>query len=191
MGNNGTSPKLYFAYGSNLWLRQMKRRCPTSTYKGLARLRDWRWIIYSRGYANVIPSHGDEVWGMIYALPPPDEAKLDVNEGVPFFYQKKMLNVEIWFEEAAGGENGDISQPGSQEEVLCYVDASRVEEAKPKEEYVHRINMGIRDARSKGMPKTYVDKYLRPFIPAEKAGGLEKDAKVKIFTANGEEIAVD
>ena len=102
-----------------------------------------------------------------------------------------MLKVEIWFEEAARGKNCDISQPGKWEMVLCYVDASRVEAAKPKDEYVHRINMGIRDARSKGMPETFVDKYLRPFIPAEKAGELERDAKVKIFTASGEEIAVD
>lgn len=194
MDNNETPSKLYFAYGSNLWLRQMERRCPTSTYKGLARLVHWRWIINTRGYANVISSHGDEVsevWGMIYALPPSDEAKLDINEGVPFSYQKQQLKVEIWFEESAGGKNGDTLQPGRWETVLCYVDATRVEEAKPKDEYVHRINMGIRDARSKGMPEAYVDKYLRPFIPAEKAGELERDAKVKIFTAKGEKITVD
>lgn len=190
MANTLTPQKLYFAYGSNLWLQQMDRRCPTSTYKGLARLSDWRWIINTRGYANVIPSHGDEVWGMIYALPPPDEAKLDVNEGVPFSYQKKALSVETWLGDAAG-TNVDISRPGKWETVLCYVDASRVEEAKPKDEYVHRINMGIRDARMKGMPEAFVDKFLRPFIPAEKAGELEKEAKVKIFTAKGKEIAVD
>ena len=86
----------------------------------------------------------------------------------------------------------DLSRPGKWDTVLCYVDASRVEEAKPKDEYVHRINMGIRDARRKGMPQAFVDKFLRPFIPAaEKAGELEREAKVKIYTAKGEEIAVD
>lgn len=190
MANTSTPQKLYFAYGSNLWLQQMDRRCPASTYKGLARLSDWRWIINTRGYANVIPSHGDEVWGMIYALPPPDEASLDVNEGVPFSYQKNALRVETWLADAAG-THVDLSQPGKWDTVLCYVDVSRVEEAKPKDEYVHRINMGIRDARRKGVPQAFVDKYLRPFIPAEKAEESEREAKVKIFTAKGEEIAVD
>lgn len=171
MASASSPQKLYFAYGSNLWLQQMDRRCPTSTYKGLARLFDWRWIINTRGYANVIPSHGDEVWGMLYALPPPDEAKLDINEGVPFSYQKKELSVETWFEDAAG-KNVDISRPGKWETVLCYVDVSRVDEAKPKDEYVHRVNMGIRDARRLGMPDAFVHKFLRPFIPADKAGEL-------------------
>ena len=53
--------------------------------------------------------------------------------------------------------------------MLCYVDASRVEGAKSKDEYVRRINMGIRNARRKGMPEAFVDKYLRPFI---QAGGV-------------------
>lgn len=101
-----------------------------------------------------------------------------------------MLRVETWFEDAAG-KNVDISRSGKWETVLCYVDASRVEEAKPRDEYVHRINMGLRDARRKGMPEAYVDKSLRPFIPAEKAGELEREAKVKVFTAKGEKITVD
>lgn len=191
MVNTGTTQKLYFAYGSNLWLQQMRRRCPTSTYKGLARLLQWRWIINTRGYANVIPSDGDEVWGMIYTLPPPDELELDINEGVPWAYEKQMLNVEVRFEDAS--KNGDISQPAINQTVLCYVDANRVLEAQPKGEYIHRINMGIRDAKKKGMPSSYVDKYLRPFVPAEEGNGeeLERLAKVKIFNAKGEGVVVD
>ncbi|KAL1648495.1 hypothetical protein SLS58_002250 [Diplodia intermedia] len=52
---------LYFAYGSNLWLDQMHRRCPSSVYLGVGRLHGsnssntgWRWIINERGYANVV-----------------------------------------------------------------------------------------------------------------------------------------
>lgn len=162
MANIGTTQTLYFAYGSNLWMQQMKRRCPTSSFKGLARLPHRRWIINTRGYANVVPSDGDEVWGMIYALLPPDEAGLDLDEGVPWAYQKQMLKVEVRFEDA--DKCGNTSQPF--QTALCYVDTNRVQEGQPNGEYVHRINMGIRDAK-KGMPSSYVDKYLRPFIPAE------------------------
>lgn len=66
------------------------------------------------------------------------------------------------------------------------MDYSRLEEAAESKGV-----MRIRDARSKGMLEAFVDKYLRPFIPAEKAGELERDAKVKIFTSMGEEISVD
>ena len=71
------------------------------------------------------------------------------------------------------------------------MDASRVEEAKPKDEYVLEINTGIRDARRKGMLEAFVDKYLRPFIPAEDVGELETETKDKDFTAKAAEIAAD
>ena len=38
MTNNIT---VYFGYGSNLWLDQMRRRCPDSKYIGVASLSDW------------------------------------------------------------------------------------------------------------------------------------------------------
>lgn len=103
---------------------------------------------------------------MFYALSPPDEAKLDTNEGA---YERQMPEVELWFEDAT--KNWDASQSGMYQKVLCYVDADRMQEAQPKVEYVHRINMGIRDAEKKGMPSSYVDKYLRPFVPAEAGNG--------------------
>ncbi|KAA8572454.1 hypothetical protein EYC84_003074 [Monilinia fructicola] len=53
------TPTLYFAYGSNLSLTQMKARCPNSTYYGLGVLQGYRWIINQRGYANIVsdPPH--------------------------------------------------------------------------------------------------------------------------------------
>ncbi len=180
------TPTLYFAYGSNLWLKQMALRCPSSTYLGLARLSHWRWIINHRGYANVVPSDGDEVWGMIYALPTADEESLDVNEAVPVAYGKQMLRAEVWFE--TKGKSGDTVQAGKQETVLCYVDDQRVEEDKPKQEYVHRMNMGIRDALGKGMPQAFVHKYLRPFIPEGNEVELEKKAVPKIFGPQNEKL---
>lgn len=48
---------LYFGYGSNLWLEQMRLRCPGSEYLGVARLDNFTWIIKEPGYANVIASN--------------------------------------------------------------------------------------------------------------------------------------
>ena len=38
MGNK----TMYFAYGSNLWLDQMSRRCPESKFIGIGFLNEWR-----------------------------------------------------------------------------------------------------------------------------------------------------
>ena len=82
-----TKQTLYFGYGSNLWQEQMALRCPGSQFVGIGRLAKYRWMINSRGYANVAPctvgTEEEEVWGLIYTLTSEDEDRLDVNEGVP------------------------------------------------------------------------------------------------------------
>lgn len=153
---------LYFGYGSNLSLTQMAQRCPSSPYLGVAILRDWRWMINARGYANVIPSPGDVVYGLTYALSKEDEARLDVNEGVPYAYVKRTMDVEFWAEGQTVGEEG-VVRIG-----LVYVDEKRVVEGRPREEYVGRMNRGIRDAVERGVPVGYVGRYLRRFIPDER-----------------------
>ena len=40
-----TCIRMYFGYGSNLWLDQVTRRCPKSKFTGLGRLRGWKWFI--------------------------------------------------------------------------------------------------------------------------------------------------
>jgi gamma-glutamylcyclotransferase len=151
---------LYFGYGSNLWLKQMSLRCPDSPYAGIAVLRDWRWVINERGYANVVPSTGDLVIGLVYNLAQKDEQRLDRNEGVPLDYVKKMLKADVTWVNGDGSEETEVT-------VLVYVDELRMKESTPNEEYVWRMNMGIADAVAKGMPTKYVDRYLRPFIRAE------------------------
>ncbi|KAF2786552.1 hypothetical protein K505DRAFT_330275 [Melanomma pulvis-pyrius CBS 109.77] len=197
-------PTTYFGYGSNLWLHQMALRCPTSKYLGVARLKGYRWIINARGYANIVEvedsdtennytnyedkesegkndddDNDDEkkyskvVFGLVYALQAKDEAKLDVNEGVPEAYTKEYLECEFW---AAGK---DVCVPRS---MLVYIDRKRVEESTPKKEYVVRMNHGIKDAVSLGVPEGYVKAVMRRFIPepeeeAERVAGRDPGVK--------------
>ncbi|KAJ7219518.1 Butirosin biosynthesis, BtrG-like protein [Mycena pura] len=154
---------LYFGYGSNLWIHQMNNRCPENKLLGTARLQDWRWIINGRGYANVIPSKGDEVWALLYELSPSDEASLDVYEGVPESYVKKTLSVE-YFGEGGYGEMRD-SDGRRLVDALVYVDVERVLDGPPKEEYIHRMNSAIADALTQGVPAAYIELHLRPCIP--------------------------
>jgi gamma-glutamylcyclotransferase (GGCT)/AIG2-like uncharacterized protein YtfP len=82
--------KYYFAYGSNIHLKQMKRRCPNSKYIGRARLADYRWHINERGYANVAEAEGHWVDGLVFEIDEADEARLDINEGVSKNAYSKM-----------------------------------------------------------------------------------------------------
>src|SRR5438045_576181 len=73
--------RLYFAYGSNLWLSQMALRCPSSRYIGSASLPGYRWQINERGYANIARVAPDaRVQGLVYDISPTDEERLDVHE---------------------------------------------------------------------------------------------------------------
>lgn len=183
-----TKPKrnLYFAYGSNLWLRQMAKRCPDSPYAGIARLDGWKFIINERGPATIVRAPNDHVYGLVYELAEIDEETLDINEGVPTYYEKRYLKMTVWY---ASGEDNDagvrpdvnINAPGEEAGALTYVDP-RTKEGKPREEYVFRMGMGIDDGLSKGIPKAYFDEYLRPWIPLKTKEELEAYAKPRVIT---------
>ena len=155
----------------------MKSRCPTSAYHSFGYLRDYRWIIGERGYANVIktprPTAGAAehvVYGMLYTLEPSDEEKLDVAEGVPDAYIKLELDISLESKDGGGDgkeERGNMDASGEVARALVYVDEKRLGEGVCVEEYVVRINRGVRDARSKGMGEWYVRECIRPFVREE------------------------
>lgn len=182
---DGVPPTTYFAYGSNLWLQQMANRCPTSTYLGVARLNHYRWIINDRGYANIVSSPAaaiadgndammDVVYGLVYSLLKDDEARLDANEGVPDAYTKEYLPVEFW---PLVQKTVDIQVKAQPAEMLVYIDRKRITESTPKKEYVYRMNKGIADALKMGIPRKYVDTYIRKFIPEVEDSGVEDLAR--------------
>ncbi|HHT9106877.1 MAG TPA: gamma-glutamylcyclotransferase family protein [Candidatus Wujingus californicus] len=140
--------KLYFAYGSNLWLKQMKERCPDYRVIGKGILKGYRLIVSSRGYANIIKSESDEVHGTVYEISDSDERSLDIKEGVQGgAYRKEMISVDVHSQSL---------------KCLIYVDPVE-NECKPKQEYIERINKGILDAE---LPSEYIERYVRKFIPA-------------------------
>jgi len=165
---------LYFGYGSNLWKKQMHSRCPSSKYLGIARLNGYRWIINKRGYANVVEtesekkddahSYDDEVWGLVYSLEQEDEDKLDGNEGVPISYTKEDLTVDYW-PAKEDGSAPDTEEKPAEIEMLVYINRELTKPHEPKEEYIYRMNMGIKDALKEGMPQGYVDQVMREYIP--------------------------
>ena len=148
MGHKMSNPSkiMYFAYGSNMCIRQMNDRCPNNSKIGIGQLSGYRWIISTRGYANVVKSSNDDVWGVIYEISIQDEAKLDGYEGVS---TKCYLK-----------ENLDILIDRRIKNCLTYVD-SITEVGIPSYTYSNTINEGILDSK---LPEEYVEKYLRPKI---------------------------
>ncbi|OTA98909.1 hypothetical protein M426DRAFT_68888 [Hypoxylon sp. CI-4A] len=183
-GNNGE--KLYFAYGSNLFSRQMHRRCPNSVPVGLAHLSGWTWLINERGYANIESdttqtkeseekAHTDGVYGVLYLLDAQDETILDKYEGVPSAYQKRFVDVILASDFLAPAsqvvghaEHRHQKKKGDTVRVLAYIDHKRILPAEPNFEYIDRMNDGIDEATKEwGLPQAYVDVIMRPFIPTD------------------------
>ncbi|RSL45893.1 hypothetical protein CEP54_014077 [Fusarium duplospermum] len=87
---------LYFAYGSNLHVAQMAKRCPSSVFIGTGTLPGYRWQINERGVANVVPADGSSVEGLVYLVNARDVRALDRSEGVARkLYQKHMLEIVL------------------------------------------------------------------------------------------------
>ena len=88
---------LYFAYGSNMDPRQIRRRCPSSRFEGVALLPDHElaFTLRSRrrrcGVANVIPKMDNSVLGVLYRINRTHDWKvLDLAEG--FRSDRKRAN---------------------------------------------------------------------------------------------------
>lgn len=83
---------IYFAYGSNLNLRQMKQRCPDARPIGVAKLPGHRLVF--RGVADVIPNRqGGSVMGVIWEITPRCLKELDRYEGYPHLYGRRYCTV--------------------------------------------------------------------------------------------------
>ncbi len=154
---------VYFGYGSNLSARTMKQRCPDSLFIGLAELKDWKWIINETGYANIIPSPGDVVYGSLCFLSKRDEMALDESEGVPWLYEKKTLPVKRVLTE--GERSSDWAGGDVQVHAVAYVDVQRTGVGKIEKEYIIWVKKAIDDGFAAGMPKEYAEKYVVPFLP--------------------------
>lgn len=87
--------RFYFAYGSNMSVAQMRRRCPPARPVGTGRISGWRFIINSRGTASIVRAAGGEVQGVVWRVTRDCMATLDVFEGlVKGHYVKQAVRVE-------------------------------------------------------------------------------------------------
>lgn len=136
----------YFAYGSNLCVRQMTQRCPDAVDPRPAVLGDHDWLINQRGVATVEPFDGNLVHGVVWHISDHDLATLDSAEGVPRRYRRDRLTVHT----------ADGPSP-----AWVYID-HRVNPGAPRPGYLERI---IDGAIHHKLPQRWID-FLRRWDPS-------------------------
>lgn len=117
---------LYFAYGSNMSIRQMDRRCPGASAIGAARLDEHAFRINIRTYATVVPSPGESVLGVVWELTPAHESALDRYEGIAenLYYRERQTVTFL--------------EDGQQRECLVYI-ATHDDIGRPRRPYIAGI----------------------------------------------------
>ncbi|KAI5807191.1 hypothetical protein EDC01DRAFT_608786 [Geopyxis carbonaria] len=175
--------KTYFAYGSNLWLPQMARRCPESLYIGRAVLAGYRIHINERGYANIVADATETVEGLCFLLSTDDEAALDESEGVSMLcYAKTELQVHLFqappnFHRrrvaeliqdvcylATDAQIRDEEGDGTKVSSLTYTSTLHVKDGTAKNLYKQTIAKGVQDALRLGVSPSYLEEKVEPLI---------------------------
>ena len=149
----------YFAFGSNLSLDQMRKRCPGHQLVGIAVLTNHRVVCNKKGdngldyYAGIVCSPGDEVLGVLYQLTEEDIASLDVSEGCKDGGRHYIRNEKDFL--VRSRETGQVIN------AFTYFVVEPVALKKPTSEYAAKIFKGCRDH---GFPKEYVKNLERWFL---------------------------
>lgn len=90
--------KLYIAYGSNMNVEQMKRRCRTAVAVAVGEVKDYRLRFYGRygsAVATIEEAKGSSVPVLVWKIRQNDEKSLDIYEGYPHLYRKEIIDVEV------------------------------------------------------------------------------------------------
>jgi gamma-glutamylcyclotransferase (GGCT)/AIG2-like uncharacterized protein YtfP len=138
---------MYFAYGSNMDLEQMKARCPGTRVMGVAHLSHYRMAFtrwsrsWKSGTADILPDFGKTVFGALYDLSLDDLKKMDKFADYPNSYIRQDVFVNF----------GDERLP-----ALTYV-ARRLGVFLPSKSYIGKM---VRGAESHEISEEYIT-YLK------------------------------
>ncbi len=168
----------YFAYGSNMNLRQMQERCSSPTVLGIARLPGYRVdfygdsAIWDGAQETVVPDRDTEVWGVLYELSFFDCEQLDMYQDVrfdgtgPYFhYPVDVINTEERIFDAR-----------------IYKKDKLGEEMPPSTDY---LNFIIQGAYEQGLPEGYIEVLQnRMTKPASYAVPMVRKSKYSYMNVN-------
>ena len=130
---------LYFAYGSNLNIFQMKRRCKDSKFLKKIKLKDFRLTFRSRyRAADIEPKKNSIVPGALFEISKNDEKKLDLYEDYPILYKKYYFTYYG-------------------KKVMTYTMVKKTKFTYPTERYLNVVKRGYKDCK---LEKKYLLKAL-------------------------------
>lgn len=127
--STGNSKKYYVAYGSNLHLGQMARRCPDSKVYGSGIIKNYRLVFY--GVASIEKSKTDDCPVGVWEISERDELNLDRYEGYPNLYRKENIEVVM--------DNGEVI------EAMVYIMNRSGQQSYPNQYYYDTILTGYHD----------------------------------------------
>ncbi len=119
--------KKYIAYGSNMNIEQMSRRCPNAKPIGKTVLKNYKLVF--KGVADIEKSESEEVPIVVWEITKECEKALDIYEGYPRLYRKEYVPILI---------------NGKTELAMVYV-MNYAKGAKPSEYYYNVIKQGYKD----------------------------------------------
>ena len=120
---------LYFAYGSNLNLFQMKRRCKDSIFLKKYELKGYRLNFRSKyRAADIEKSKNSFVPGALFEISKSDEKKLDIYEDYPILYKKLYFTYY-------------------NKTVMTYIMVNKTEFRYPTERYLNVVKRGYKDCK--------------------------------------------
>ncbi len=133
---------LYFAYGSNLNLFQMKRRCKDSVFLKKYELKGYKLNFRSKyRAADIEPKKNSIVPGGLFEISKSDEKKLDVYEDFPTLYKKHYFYYYG-------------------KKVMTYTMVNKSAFKFPTERYLNVVKRGYKDC---GLDNKYLQKGLSGF----------------------------
>ena len=133
---------LYFAYGSNLNLFQMKRRCKDSVFIKKYELKGYKLNFRSKyRAADIEKSKNSIVPGALFEISKSDEKKLDVYEDFPILYKKLYFTYYS-------------------KKVMTYIMVNKTEFRYPTERYLNVVKQGYKDCN---LNTEYLFKALNKF----------------------------
>jgi len=133
---------LYFAYGSNLNLFQMKRRCKDSFFLKKYELKGYKLNFRSKyRAADIEKSKNSLVPGALFEISKSDEKKLDVYEDYPILYKKLYFTYY-------------------NKTVMTYIMVNKTEFRYPTERYLNVVKQGYKDCN---LNISYLIKALNKF----------------------------
>lgn len=91
---------IYIAYGSNMNLEQMSKRCPNAKPIGKYLLKDYKLEFW--GVANIIKCKGETTPVVLWEITDECERSLDRYEGYPRLYRKEYIKLNINGKEQKG-----------------------------------------------------------------------------------------